>query len=106
MHYKKIWGGLAVGCGLLIGGYLVGVYHYQTHFLPQTVVLKTNIGKKSVDQAAQLLAQGQDKRQVTLTDQKQTVATATAAQLGLTTDFKPALKALKQKQKAGLGRLN
>jgi lipoprotein-anchoring transpeptidase ErfK/SrfK len=98
MHYKKIWGGLAVGCGLLIGGYLVGVYHYQTHFLPQTVVLKTNIGQKSIAQAAKLLAQGQDQRQLTLTDQKQTVAKATAAQLGLTTNFKPALQQLKHKQ--------
>jgi hypothetical protein len=98
MHYKKIWGGIAVGCGLLIGGYLVGVYHYQTHFLPQTVVLKTNIGKQSIDQAAKLLDQKQADRQVTLTDQKQTVAKATAAQLGLTTNLKPALQQVKQKQ--------
>lgn len=98
MHYKKIWGGLVVGCGLLIGGYLVGVQHYQTHFLPQTVILKTNIGKKTVAQADQMLRQRQDKRQVTLTDQQHTVAKVAATQLGLTTDFKPALQKLKQQQ--------
>ncbi|MEY8370902.1 L,D-transpeptidase family protein [Aerococcaceae bacterium 50-4] len=71
---------------VLIVGYGVGVYYYQSHFLPATTISSVNVSGMTKADAEAAVAKANSERTMTITDQGQEITTMNLQEAG----FKPA----------------
>lgn len=71
---------------VLVVGYGVGVYYYQSHFLPATTISSVNVSGMTKFDAEDAVAKANNERTMTITDQGQELATMNLQEAG----FEPA----------------
>ncbi|RPA58224.1 hypothetical protein EF384_07530 [Aerococcus agrisoli] len=84
--------------GLILIGYGVGVYYYQTHFLPATVVAGVNLSGKTEAEAEEALTSQENAASVSLQENGQEVATVDLAEAGFSPVIEPQLGELLDQQ--------
>ncbi|PMC79436.1 hypothetical protein CJ191_06695 [Aerococcus viridans] len=70
---------------VLVVGYGVGIYYYQSHFLPATTISSVNVSGMTQSEAEVAVAKANNERTMTITDQNREVSTINLQEAG----FKP-----------------
>jgi lipoprotein-anchoring transpeptidase ErfK/SrfK len=77
--------------GLILIGYGVGVYYYQSHFLPNTVVAGVNLSGKTESEAEEALTSQENDTSLSLAENGQELATVNLAEAGFSPVIEPQL---------------
>ncbi len=77
---------LGIVLAVLVVGYGVGIYYYQSHFLPATTISNVNVSGMTQSDAEAAVAKANNERTMTITDQNKEISTINLQEAG----FKPA----------------
>ena len=77
---------LGIVLAVLVVGYGVGIYYYQSHFLPATTISNVNVSGMTQSDAEAAVAKANNERTMTITDQNKEISTIKLQEAG----FKPA----------------
>ena len=77
---------LGIVLAVLVVGYGVGIYYYQSHFLPATTISNVNVSGMAQSDAEAAVAKANNERTMAITDQNKEISTINLQEAG----FKPA----------------